>query len=53
MGITYIAVRGAAAIYYTTVGLQKMLQRTHTQRTHRQTEKAITEATLIVDGSLG
>ena len=40
----------AAAIYYTTVGLEK----SNREQTDRQrTEKAIKEATLIVDGSSG
>ena len=48
--LTYITVRGVVAIYYTAVGLEKF-NREPTDREH--TEKAITEATLIVDGLSG
>ena len=41
------------AKYHTVVGLEKMCQRTERQTGREQTEKAITEATLIVDGFLG
>ena len=50
---------GVAVIYYTAVGLEKS-DRELTDRDirkkvteNRQTEKAITDATLIVDGSSG
>ena len=40
---------GPAAIYYTVVGLEK----SNRQKDREQTEKPITEATLIADGSPG
>ena len=40
-----------AAIYYTAVGFEKSNREQTTDR--QRTEKAITEATLIVDGSSG
>ena len=41
------------ALYYTTVGLEKNVTEHREQRTDRQTEKPITEVTLIPDGSSG
>ena len=40
-------------MYYTAVGLEKMSQRTDRQTDREETEKAITEATLLVEGSSG
>ena len=46
----FFIVSCTADIYYTAVGLDNLIDR---EQTDRQTEKPITDATLIPDGSSG